>query len=96
MGSVRYVGQGRFPRSTKVKRWKGQSPACRPSNRPPAAVTITQQAATARIARVAVRGYARSEPDTACHKAAASSSAAGMPNHHSNQPTSQMTTGSIK
>ena len=79
-----------------VKRWNGQSPLGKASNTPPAAVNITQQAATMRTATAAGRGETRQEPDIACQNASANMIAAGMPNHHSNHPTSQMTTGSIK
>ena len=66
------------------------------SNTPPAGVTITQQAATARIAIVATRDDARHEPHMDCQNAATNSSAAGIPNHHSNHPTNHMTTGSMR
>ena len=75
--------------------WCSQSPFCA-SNTPPAAVNITQQAAVAITATVAARSFLLHVPDTACQKAMIISIEAGMPSHHSNQPTSQMITGNMR
>ena len=66
------------------------------SNTPPAGVSITQQAAAAATPSAAIVKDGRHEPHTVCQNAAASSSAAGMPSHHSNHPANQMTMGSMR
>ena len=75
----------------------GVAAGCFPSERLAAAVIITTPAATARAATSAADGArGRHDPESGRRSAHTSSAATGMPSHHSNQPTSHTTTGSIR
>ena len=92
-------------------RWSSQS-LLLPSNTPPAAESIVQPNASRTTTSVAGRGVrSRRKPSTeeregtpltgeapasAGRSPAPSKTVAGSQNHHSNQPTSQTNTGSIR